>query len=146
ILWRSDSDRSENRGEGQGKICPAQDRSCYGEGKNRTGNGLHPAGPGRGCQRHPLPGIAQAVVNDDLLLSESRLGRCLRGNRVVSVGRAQFRPWDAIRFVLDTHTSFPSKCSACGLDRGFCRGDEVGFISRQAVMNPPSSTEGDWLV
>ena len=24
--------------------------------------------------------------------------------------------------------------------------ERFGFISRQAVMNPPSSTEGDWLV
>src|SRR5262245_4243484 len=55
--------------------------------KGKTGNYLHAAGPGRGCKRHALSGIAQAMVDHDLLLSNPRLGRRVGGERVVSVGR-----------------------------------------------------------
>ena len=44
------------------------------------------------AERHPLPGIAQAIFDDDVLLSQPRLGRRVGGDRVVSVGRAQFWP------------------------------------------------------
>ena len=76
-----------------------------------------------------LPGIAQAIFDHDVLLSQPRLGRRVRGDRVVSVGRAQFWPHWPIRFIPDTHTGFSGKCPACGLDRDFCRGDEIRYFA-----------------
>src|SRR5262249_51884589 len=92
ILWCSDYYWIEDWGEGQGKICDPRTRSHYREGKNRAANHLCTARPCGDCRRQPLPGIAQAMVNYAVLLSQPRLGRCIRGNRVVSVGQAQFWP------------------------------------------------------
>ena len=51
-----------------------------------------------------LPGIAQAMVNDDVLLSQPRLGRRVRGDRVVSVGRAQF--WSCGLYLIYTEHAY----------------------------------------
>ena len=72
------------------ELCGPRTRSHYGEGKNRSPNHLRAARPRGHRQQRRLPGIAQAVVDDALLLSQPRLGRRFRGNRVVSIGRAQF--------------------------------------------------------
>ena len=81
--------RVENCREGQ-RICGPRTRSHYGERKNRSPNHLRAARSRGHRQQRRLPGIAQAVVDDALLLSQPRLGRRFRGNRVVSIGRAQF--------------------------------------------------------
>ena len=39
--------------------------------------------------------------------------------------RVQLWSCGPIGFIPDSDTGFPRKCSACGLGRGFCRGDEV---------------------
>ena len=91
-----DYHRIENCGEGQGTICDPRTRSCCSEGKNRAANHLCTARPRGDCRRHPLPGIAQAIFDHDVLLSQPRLGRRVRGDRVVSVGRAQFWPYGPI--------------------------------------------------
>ena len=44
-------------------------------------------------QQRRLPGIAQTMVDDAVLLPQPRLGRRFRGHRVVSIGRAQFWPY-----------------------------------------------------
>ena len=125
----SDHHRIEDWGEGQGKICDPRSRSYCGEGKNRTANHLRTSRPRGDCRRRPLPGIAQAIVDYAVLLSQSRLGRCFRGDRIVSVGRAQFWYCRPTRFISDTDTGFPGKRSTCRLERDFCRGDEVGYFA-----------------